>query len=256
MISGIYKIVNTKDGKVYIGQAENIKKRFQSHKYQLRTNTHYNAHLQRAYNKHGKECFLFEIIEECAIEKLNMLESYYISILDTTNDAKGYNLTTGGDSTRVIQSSKKKMRLASAQRWKDENERKKMSRSKSTVDESVVALAKKLMYMGMSNNDIMQITGLNKVNIAHIGNIDSHEHVCKRFNDSISKRNKLGRQSLVDQVLTLYKAGNTYKTISEILEMHQRTVIRICNKHKCSRDVVERAGSGALVRMNFECNNI
>lgn len=59
----IYQIRNVVNGKVYIGSAENSKTRFERHRRQLRKNNHHCAHLQASWNKHGEECFKFEIIE-------------------------------------------------------------------------------------------------------------------------------------------------------------------------------------------------
>ena len=64
MKSGIYKITNKIDGKCYIGQSSNIKKRFKDHRYDLKYNKHDNPYLQNAYNKYGKDNFKFEILCE------------------------------------------------------------------------------------------------------------------------------------------------------------------------------------------------
>jgi len=61
--SGVYKIVNVLDGKIYIGSAKNFKKRAYQHRSSLRNNKHQNKYLQRAFNKHGADAFLFEVIE-------------------------------------------------------------------------------------------------------------------------------------------------------------------------------------------------
>jgi group I intron endonuclease len=64
MISGIYKIVNTKNGKFYLGSSKNIKRRWYIHKSALKHNRHHCIHLQRSWNKHGGQNFSFEIIKE------------------------------------------------------------------------------------------------------------------------------------------------------------------------------------------------
>lgn len=65
MSSGIYKIVNNVNGKVYIGSTKNFDKRKQQHFYTLSQKKHHSPKLQRSYNKHGKESFEFQIVEEC-----------------------------------------------------------------------------------------------------------------------------------------------------------------------------------------------
>ena len=97
MNSGIYALVNKRNGKRYIGQTNNFTKRKQMHFWTLRTNRHYNAHLQNAWNK-GDE-FDFVIIEEREPEKCNEREIYWIAFYDCMNDKKGYNLCQGGGTT-------------------------------------------------------------------------------------------------------------------------------------------------------------
>jgi group I intron endonuclease len=64
IIAGIYQIVNTKNGKSYIGSSKNIKRRFSIHKSALKNNRHHCVHLQRSYNKHGIDTFKFDILKE------------------------------------------------------------------------------------------------------------------------------------------------------------------------------------------------
>lgn len=81
MISGIYKIVNLKNGKFYIGSAINLHNRKLAHFGRLRNNGHKNPHLQSSWNKYGKDSFEFSIIEECDIDSLLDKEQYYIDVL-------------------------------------------------------------------------------------------------------------------------------------------------------------------------------
>lgn len=62
MASGIYSIRNVINNNVYIGSAVNFIKRKNNHFNCLSKNKHKNIHLQRAYNKYGKDNFEFEII--------------------------------------------------------------------------------------------------------------------------------------------------------------------------------------------------
>ena len=97
MNRGIYALVNQKNGKRYIGQTNNFTKRKQMHFWELRSNRHYNAHLQRAWNKGDR--FSFEIVEECEPDKCNEREIFWIAFYDCMNDKKGYNLCQGGGTT-------------------------------------------------------------------------------------------------------------------------------------------------------------
>jgi hypothetical protein len=93
-MTGIYKITCLVNNKSYIGQSVSIKRRWATHKRELASGVHYNTYLQRAYNKYGKENFVYEILELCPKEKLNEREQFYINIFDAFKN--GYNCDLGG----------------------------------------------------------------------------------------------------------------------------------------------------------------
>lgn len=61
--SGVYKITNVNNGKIYIGSAKKFSTRYSQHINSLRNNKHQNKHLQSSFNKHGENAFVFEVIE-------------------------------------------------------------------------------------------------------------------------------------------------------------------------------------------------
>lgn len=90
MNKGIYKITNLKNNKVYIGQTENFVNREQNHFYWLDNGEHHNEHLQKSYNKYGKDNFIFEVIEET--EDLDTRELYWINENGGINSKLNYNM--------------------------------------------------------------------------------------------------------------------------------------------------------------------
>ncbi|WP_313452543.1 NUMOD3 domain-containing DNA-binding protein [Brevundimonas sp.] len=68
--SGIYAIVNTINGKRYVGSAVAIKARWRVHRHQLGRGVHHSAPLQRAWKKYGPESFRFEVLEVCSVSDL------------------------------------------------------------------------------------------------------------------------------------------------------------------------------------------
>ncbi len=92
MASGIYKITNTINGKVYVGSAVNFDTRWKEHIRELRKGTHHSSALQNAWNKYGEDNFEFSIIEECERTRKVLLgrEQYWMDTLDSV--AKGYNI--------------------------------------------------------------------------------------------------------------------------------------------------------------------
>ena len=92
ILIGIYAIINTANGKKYIGSSTNIKKREYTHFSCLRRNKHVNNYLQNAYNKYGKELFVFNIIEVTKHEILFEREQYWINMLKSSQRDFGYNI--------------------------------------------------------------------------------------------------------------------------------------------------------------------
>ena len=92
--SGIDKITNDRTGETYIGQSNNIEKRWEQHKEELSHGIHHNKGMQ--YDYHYGDTFSYEILEETEPNRhtLNQKEEYYISKYDTYNH--GYNQTRGG----------------------------------------------------------------------------------------------------------------------------------------------------------------
>lgn len=97
-MTGIYKITNLINSKIYVGQSYDINCRWQHHKTDLRGGIHHNRHLQASWNKYGEEHFKFEVIEECKLEELNEKEKYWIKYYDALNN--GYNFDEGGTGIR------------------------------------------------------------------------------------------------------------------------------------------------------------
>lgn len=95
MNSGIYALENQSDGKVYIGQSKNLEKRKCTHFWLLKSNRHFNIHLQRAWNR--GDGFVFKILELCEPEELNEKEIAWIEKYNAMNE--GYNFCEGGVST-------------------------------------------------------------------------------------------------------------------------------------------------------------
>ena len=94
---GIYKITNNINGKIYIGQSIDIKKRWETHKYYTYKK---DTKLQKAFTKYGISNFTFEVLEECSKELLDEKEIFWIKYFNSFED--GYNMTLGGQEGRVL----------------------------------------------------------------------------------------------------------------------------------------------------------
>lgn len=91
----IYSIKNKINGKRYIGQTIHPDIRVDKHARRLRKGEHINDHLQNAWNKYGKNNFIFEILEdEIPYDNLDKKEIEYIKNYNSFKN--GYNFTPGG----------------------------------------------------------------------------------------------------------------------------------------------------------------
>lgn len=132
LITGhIYKIINIKNNKIYIGQAVSHrlnKSKYRPFGYIGRFNDHISeainntkkkqcTYLNNAIRKYGKDSFKTELLLECPKESLDINEIKYIKQYNSLYP-NGYNLTNGGktiinikiENNQVLNDSKKKGR--------------------------------------------------------------------------------------------------------------------------------------------------
>lgn len=94
-MQGIYRILNTKNGKSYIGMSFSIYQRMSNHRSRLRKGNHKNPHLQASWNKHGEANFQFTIIEKTdGLNKTQLVEreDFYIKLFQSNAYGRGYNV--------------------------------------------------------------------------------------------------------------------------------------------------------------------
>jgi len=145
---GIYKLTNKINGKCYIGQSVNIKKRIENH---LCLNNAkepgqvaFDYPIYRAIRKYGRENFEWEVLEECKVEELAEKELFYIEKYSSIKD--GYNQTNSTSNPlldpdimdKAIKNMTKnhrtiehrmKQSLITKKLWEDETYRKKVTQS-------------------------------------------------------------------------------------------------------------------------------
>ena len=80
-IACVYKITNQVDNKLYVGSTTDFNSRKRGHLSNLSRNKHHSLYLQNAYNKYGKENFIFEILEFCPNEQLIIREQFWHDLL-------------------------------------------------------------------------------------------------------------------------------------------------------------------------------
>lgn len=126
MTTGIYKIINKINGKIYIGSAVDIETRWRRHKHDLNKNQHQNILLQRSWIKYWSVNFEFVILKICEREKLLENEQYYIN-----NLKPDYNLApTAGNSLGVKHSEETKKRMSEAKKRMTDKTKQLMSQQR------------------------------------------------------------------------------------------------------------------------------
>lgn len=92
-MTGIYKIENKLNGKIYIGQALDIELRWEQHKDSIRYSTK-SWYPEARSESHSIEDFEFTVLQECKPNELDEIETYWVKKYDSYNN--GYNKTANG----------------------------------------------------------------------------------------------------------------------------------------------------------------
>lgn len=108
----LYKIMDSLNNKVYIGQTVDTNARWLKHKSYARSGNPVQ-YIHRAIAKYGIENFTFEVIASCKTQDdVNILEDVVIQQYDSRNKELGYNLNAGGFNGSHAEETKQKIREA------------------------------------------------------------------------------------------------------------------------------------------------
>jgi len=223
-ISGVYKIVNTINRKMYIGSSIHINDRWKEHKRYLKNNKHHSNHLQKSWNKYGKDNFKFEIIERCEENETLIKEQYYLDLYKTYNRNKGYNISTNSSAPMMGRkhSEETKIKLSEIIRNRDASawirgEDKPNSKFK---DEDIIKI-KKLVYEGNKILDIAKLYNVEPNTITQIKTGDRWSHIKTEYDDLIlqTPRQKLTKEDVINIKKLLIEENLNIIEISELFEV-------------------------------------
>jgi len=168
MKSGVYKIINIINNRVYVGMSNDIERRIKWHKSRLKYKNHNNPILQRAYDKYGEKNFIFEVIEYCSQEKLFEREHYWCTFLNSNNKKFGYNIAITnieGNSSMCKESREQgiKVRKSKYESWHSEETKKKISQAKigkKMSDEARANMSKNAPHKKLSKEHIKILSNI------------------------------------------------------------------------------------------------
>lgn len=96
---GIYKITSPTN-KIYVGQSIDIEKRFKQYR---RLDCKKQPKLYNSFTKHGVENHIFEILEECSLDELNVKEVFWKQKYNTISEGLNCELFDIGQGPRSTQ---------------------------------------------------------------------------------------------------------------------------------------------------------
>ncbi len=107
--SGIYTIKNSINNNIYVGSSCNLKDRIYRHLLHLKQKRHHSIHLQRAYDKYGKDNFRIQVVEYCKEALLKEREEFYMKKFNSCHRGFGYNITIDAIRPKMSEETKKKL---------------------------------------------------------------------------------------------------------------------------------------------------
>lgn len=220
MNSGVYKITNIVNNNIYIGSATNFNNRWRTHKLSLQNNKHHSLYLQNAWNKYGKESFVFEIIEQVKDKtKLIEREQHYLDTIKTE-----YNICkVAGSCLGRITSPETKEKI---------REKRKLQIITEEMKEKL-----SIKFSGSGNPNFGKCHSeetKNKMRVRALGRKFSKETLelfsATRKGDK-NPNNKI-KQSQYLEIINKYKAGYTQVRLGEEYGVSRRTIGSILKKER------------------------
>jgi len=222
-MKGIYSITNKVNGKIYIGQSQNIEFRWFQHKNNLNKNKHVNTHLQNAWNKYGEDNFEFCIVEESE-ENLNEKEKHYIKLYNSNAELYGYNLTSGGEGYSL--NDDVKSRISISKRGQN-----------SILSEHDVRLIKMFLYCLMDRKEICVIFNISSKVLTQIVTGKSFGYILSELNDDIYNQ----KQKLIDArnktILDLFDNGYSITKINSLTNYSISIIEKCVYKYRNSVEI-------------------
>lgn len=247
----VYKLINNINGKIYIGQTNNLKRRMQEHKHDKRR----NHPIHMAIKEYGWENFSLEVLYYG--DDYNRMEEYYIALFKTNDQEYGYNIHVGGNNQKGENNSDAKLtqiqvneiidyllnsdlsydeiaakynvnkkyivNINKGAAWKKDELSYPLKRYVKRLPNESLCKIVELLKSGYSISDIESITGEERYTI-----LDINKGFHWRIEGITYPIQDLHNTEVVDKVIDLLKNSNlSIKEISEVVGIKKSTIYRI-----------------------------
>jgi len=212
----IYIIQNKINNKIYVGQTNNIKRRWGRHKYEAFTKNNQKP-LYRSMRKHGIDNFSLIEIESCDQSNVDELEMFWIEFFQSQSKIFGYNLSQGGKplaDSNIIKTRKPPM----LGKKHSKQTRQKMSKDR---------IGDKNGFYGKTHSSEAKQKMSTNPNRKFIGK--QNYFYGKSFKGSQNKLSKLNEE-IVLAARKLYKNGMTFVELSKLYNVSESAISRAVRK--------------------------
>jgi group I intron endonuclease len=226
--SGIYKITNLKNSKVYIGSTNCFRIRFSRHKTELRNNIHNNSYLQNSWNKYGEESFIFEIVEMVVdLNSLREREQFWMDKLMSYERKNGYNILTSAYNAQGFRHSEE---------TKAKISKLKLGKPMSMETRLKMSASKK----GKPNNNIFTEEIRNKMRQAKLGKklTESHKNKIAIANKGKIKSSKLSEDDVFNIKIMLRDEVLTHTEIASLFDVHSSNIKHISDDNSWQNIII------------------
>ncbi|OPH61700.1 hypothetical protein BC351_00210 [Paenibacillus ferrarius] len=269
IISGIYKIENKQNGKVYIGSSKDIHVRWKSHIRELNKKEHHSSHLQHAWLKYREENFEFAIIE--IIEDVNNLidrEQYYFYLTKCYNRNYGYNISpTAGRCLGVKRTEEEKQ-------WLSKIKSGEKSPHATITDKEAITICERIV----SGEPVKSISRdypegvVTRINYGKTWRHISKDYI-DRFPEKIKLPSKVKKEKIIEVKTIKIKKKRASKYIFSAFikcldcsnnfrgKMHRKKAVYIClgyhrRKTNCERFTIHEKDILKAIQIHFKTNVI
>lgn len=231
--SGIYKITNKFNGRLYIGSTIDFMKRWAAHQSDLFHNRHPNQYMQNDYNackkEYGEEPLTYEILEMVSKGELLVREQYYLDLFFDSKD-RCYNICEKAGNTLGYKPSEQTKAL-----WREQRKGKDMSKA---TKASVAARVGKprseetkekirAAHLGKKMSEITKNKLRKPKTVEHIQKlIDSKRDIADTTKEKL-RQAKLGKKATDEtkEKMSLARSGEKNPNFGKVMSEEQKQMI-------------------------------